>query len=108
MSSQPTFLDLCLAGNVLLEEIDDFVDRWHEAAERVELHDYLGMTIEEYSLWVRVPDALPYIIKARHEMKPLTEAVVHAYQDLRLAARSNDQSKITRLQRWLESKGELS
>ncbi|HVC54791.1 MAG TPA: hypothetical protein VND95_02490 [Stellaceae bacterium] len=108
MSKLRNFVDLCLAGNVLLEEIDDFVDHWHEAPEGAELHDYLGMTEEEYSLWLRVPDSLPYIIKARHDGGPLTNAVVNAYQDMRLAARSNDQSKITRLQKWLESKGELN
>ena len=107
MSRRETFVDLCLTGNVLLEEIDDFVDRWHEAPEGTELHDYLGMTEEEYSLWLRVPDALPYIIKARHEGTPLTNAVVNAYQDMRLAARSNDQSKIVRLQNWLKAKDEL-
>ncbi len=106
--SSATFIDLCLAGNVLLEEIDEFVDQWHEAPAGSELHDYLGMTKEEYSLWLRVPDALPYIIKARHENEPLTDAVVHAYRDMRLAARSNDQSKIARLQKWLMAKGELN
>ena len=106
--SRRTFIDLCLAGNVLLEEMDDFVDQWHEAPEGRELHDYLGMTKEEYSLWLRVPDALPYIIKARHEGKPLTGTVVHAYQEMRLAARANNQSKIARLQKWLEAKGDLN
>jgi hypothetical protein len=107
MSRRETFVDLCLARNVLLEEIDDFVDRWHEAPEGTELHDYLGMTQEEYSLWLRVPDALAYIIKARHEAKPLTDVVVNGYQDLCLATHTSDQSKIARLQKWLKAKGEL-
>jgi hypothetical protein len=108
MSKRPTFIDQCLAGEVLLEEIDDFVDRWHANPEGTELYDYLGMTENEYSLWLRVPDALAYVVKARHDSEQLTEAVVHAYHDLRLAARANDQSKIARLQKWLEAKGELN
>ena len=108
MSSDQTFIDLCLAGEVLLEEIDDFVDSWHSAPCGMTLHDYLGMTAEEYSLWLREPDALPYIITARHEQKPLTDTVEQAYQDMRLAARSNDQSKLARLQTWLKARGELN
>jgi hypothetical protein len=107
MSSQPTFIDLCLRGKVLPDEIDNFIDRWHETPEGRELHDYLGMTEEEYALWLRVPDALAYIIKARQQTKPLAEAVSHGYQDLRLAARPDDQSKISRLQKWLQSRGKL-
>lgn len=107
MSRTQTFVDLCLAGNVLLEEIDDFIDQWHASSAEIELHEYLGMTKEEYALWLRVPDVLPYVIKARHDSKTLTDAVMHACQDMRLAARSSDQSKIALLRRWLEAKGKL-
>ena len=107
MSSRHAFIDLCLEGKVPLDDIDDFIDRWHEAPEGFELHDYLGLTQEEYSLWLRVPDALAYIIKARHEAKPLTDVVVSSCRDLRLAAQTNDKSKIARLQKWLKTKGEL-
>jgi len=106
MSSQQTFMELCLAGKVCSDNIDDFIERWHANPGESELHDYLGMTEEEYALWLRVPDALPYIIKARREMQPLTDAVVHGYRDLRHAARSDDQSKIARLRQWLKAKGE--
>ena len=71
MSSQPKFLDLCLAGKVAIDDIDDFVDRWHAAPEGRELHEYLGMTIHEYGQWLRHPDALSEIITARRQMKPL-------------------------------------
>jgi hypothetical protein len=101
------FVDLCLAGDVLLEEIDDFIDQWHASSVISKLHEYLGMTKDEYALWLRVPDVLPYIIKARHDSKPLTDAVMQAHQDMRLAARSSDQSNIALLRRWLEAKGKL-
>jgi hypothetical protein len=107
MSSHPKFLDLCLEGKAVLDDIDDFVDQWHETPQGNELHDYLGMTKEEYSLWLRAPDALPYIIKARREVKPLKEAVAYACQNLRRTGQSSDKSKISRLQTWLKAKGEL-
>ena len=107
MSSETTFLDLCLAGQVRQDQVDDFVDRWHEAPGGRELHDFLGMTTEEYSLWLRVPDALPYIISARRDMRPLTEAVMSGCKALRRTAQIGDESKIARLEEWLSAKGEL-
>jgi hypothetical protein len=107
MSSRRAFIDLCLEGKVPLDDIDEFVDRWHETPEGRELHDYLGMTQEEYSLWLRVPDALPYIIKARREAKPLTDVVANGCQDLRSAVQTSENSKVARLQEWLKAKGDL-
>jgi len=39
------------------EEIDDKIDEWHNGNTGVELHEYLGMTLEEYALFVTDPDA---------------------------------------------------
>jgi hypothetical protein len=108
MSDERNFVDLCLAGNALLEEIDDFVDAWHAAPQEKELHEYLGMTDDEYSLWLRSPDALPYIIKARYDRKPLTLAVMQEYENMRLAARASDRLKIPRLLEWLRGRGILN
>jgi hypothetical protein len=100
-SSGRAFLDLCVEGRISPDDIDDFIDRWHAAPGGIELHDYLGMTLEEYSLWLRVPDALPYILKARHEAKPLMEVV------LRLASQNKDKSQTARVQKWLKAKGAM-
>jgi hypothetical protein len=69
MSDQAKFLNLSREGKVAPDDIDDFVDRWHEAQEGQELHDYLGMTMQEYAQWVRRPDALAEIIRARRDAK---------------------------------------
>lgn len=78
MSDRPKFVDLCLAEKAALDEIDDFVDRWHAAPQGQELHDYLGMSEEEYSLWLRIPDALAYIVEARRDRQSLKEVVTRA------------------------------
>ena len=106
MSSERSFVDLLMAGKVSLDQIDDFVDRWHAAPSGRELHDYLGMTAEEYSLWLRVPDALQYVVAARQEMKPLAETVAGACRELRQAPARRD-AKTTRLEEWLSAKGVL-
>lgn len=83
-----TFIDQCLSGDVLPSEIDDFVDRWHEHDTGVSsLHDYLGMTWEEYSYWVEKPTSLPYILFAHRKSISFQEAL-EAASNYSVAARS--------------------
>lgn len=66
MSEITTFIEKCLNGDVLCDDIDDYIDIWHESDSEDELFEFLGMTREEYALWVKDPDALPQII-ANHQ-----------------------------------------
>ena len=75
---QPTFMDLYGDGYVMEDEIDDFVDRWHEdspvvAGRLVSLHEFLGMTHEEYEAWVHDASVLPHIVRARMSRAPLEQ-----------------------------------
>jgi hypothetical protein len=107
MSSEGRFLDLLIAGKVSTDQIDDFVDCWHAAPGGRELHDYLGMTSEEYSLWLRVPDALEYVVAARQKMQPLAETVARACKESRQTAPDRPHAKTARLEEWLSAKGVL-
>ncbi|MEW6237245.1 MAG: hypothetical protein AB1656_17820 [Candidatus Omnitrophota bacterium] len=63
-----TFIEKCLKGSALLDEIDDYIDAWREdESGEEELYEFLGMTKEEYSLWVTDPDVLPFIVMARKQ-----------------------------------------
>ena len=42
--SKLTFIELCVKGEVLIDEIDNFVDEWHQSPQDIELHEFLGMT----------------------------------------------------------------
>ena len=42
-----SFIQQCLNGNVLLEDIDDFIHQWHNTDSGVGIYDYLGMTRRE-------------------------------------------------------------
>jgi hypothetical protein len=100
--SNSSFMDLVLQGRVLSDEIDDFVERWHDNDSTEEIYEYLGLTFEEYSLWVSDPDNIDIIIYARHADKPLTEAVNDNLQhEERIAARSDEAAKISALARWI-------
>jgi DNA-directed RNA polymerase specialized sigma subunit len=95
-------MDLVLQGRVLSDEIDDFVEQWHDNDSAEEIYEYLGLSFEEYSLWVADPDNIEIIIYARHSHKPLTEAVNDNLQhEERIAARSDEAAKISALARWI-------
>jgi hypothetical protein len=109
VSDHETFVDLCLDGAVLMDEIDDFVDLWHEDEAITEpLHDFLGMTAEEYSLWVEKPASLRLILAAREEGAPLYKAI-ERYADLEpVAARAADPEAAMVVLQWLRKTGRIA
>ena len=84
------FLQKYLMGELLADDIDDCIDLWHEGNGRKPLHAFLGMTKEEYSLWLSDPELLPHIALARRNKAPLRSVVDGALRELPIAARSAD------------------
>lgn len=102
MSKPPTFISRAVRGEVMPDEIDDYIDYWHDMDNSEELHDFLGLTFEEYSLFVAHPDNINIIITARLRHQPLLEAVNdNLRHDERVAARSDDASKLAAIKRWI-------
>lgn len=62
-----TFLDLVLTGEARQDDIDDFVDQWHDGDTSYSLAEFLGMSDDEYALWVEKPSALNLILQAHAE-----------------------------------------
>ncbi len=69
-----TFIDLCLEGRADLSDIDEYVEAWHTTDEDVRLHQFLGMTIGEYSLWVEKPQVLRSILFSKRFGLPVEQA----------------------------------
>lgn len=99
-----TYIELCLQGEVDLEDIDDFVDRWHESDSTHSLPQYLGMNEEEYSVWVEKPAALPFILFARRLDVPLAE-VLDDSEGMPMAARALNPSEASEVLEWLRQTG---
>lgn len=58
-----TFVDDVVAGRTTLDALDDYIDRWHDGEGRGSaLHDFLGLTWEEYGAWIKDPAALNTVI----------------------------------------------
>lgn len=102
-SDQENFVSLALNGQILLEEIDDFVDKWHEENSDLSLKDHLGMTKEEYSIWIIDENSLPEILAARSQQLPIQE-FLNRDTDLKLAARSEGKEKLHEIKEWLRTK----
>ena len=43
---------------VSTDQIDDYIEEWHSSYDSCDVHEYLGMTVDEYSKFVRDPDTL--------------------------------------------------
>ncbi|MFG1953154.1 hypothetical protein [Micromonospora sp. NPDC048830] len=107
-----TFIDDVLDGKATLDEIDDYIERWHEAPEHsraasMELHDFLGMTWEEYRLWGERPESLRFTVAARRAKRPVAE-VLRANLMMGAAARSSDATDAEQVLAWLQAKGRIA
>lgn len=98
------FVTKCLMGEALLEDIDDYVDDWHDSDSDLSIHDFLGMTHREYSLWVQDPSCLPQIVIAHRQHKEMTE-IPRGHGPLPIAARSENHGVQDDLLNWLKDKG---
>lgn len=110
ISKSQTFIDLCLLGERFIDEIDDFIDEWHNSDNKQSLSEFLGMTNEEYALWVEKPEILSYIIHARKHRVSLSDELkdIVSKSNLRIAARTPEGSKdAENLIKWLQSTGRL-
>jgi hypothetical protein len=101
------FIKLCLQGKVQPAGISDFIEAWNKTDPmwREPLYEFLGLEKAEFALWVREPDTLAFIVKARQEQVPLAGIVKDDYQQLRLAGRARNRLRIARLRNWLSEQG---
>lgn len=98
-------MELVLAGEALADEIDDYIDQWHDSADTNEttLAQWLGMTEREYGLWVERPHALRAILHARHFNVPLDDALKRLDDD---RVRRPDGSIDHELTAWIKERRE--
>ena len=68
MPGRQTFLERALNGEFLdvISAIDDEIELWHGSDSTEDLHDWLGMTWDEYALFVQHPSMLHLVLKARN------------------------------------------
>lgn len=108
MSEHRTFVSRALAGEILdLEAIDDEIDRWHGASTSMSLPEWLGLSDDEYALFVEKPEALAVILMARRHDQPLREFLAMVDGPMALAARGAKPAEVESIRAWLKSTGRL-
>jgi hypothetical protein len=107
MSSEP-FLALAARGRAFLDDIDDYVDRWHEESSASSLWEYLGMSHEDYKIWLEKPEYLPFLVKAKRNQEPIETLLVNHSQQVRIAARGAEgPEEAAQVLAWLRQTGRI-
>lgn len=65
------FIQACINGDALLTDIDNYIEEWHKGDSTIPLHEFLGMSKEEYSFFVQDESNLAKIIANRIENERL-------------------------------------
>lgn len=100
-----TFMDALLAGDALPQDVDDWVDAWHDSGDETgALHEYLGMNWEEYQLFVERPESLRFTLAARRAHQPLRN-VLASVRAAGAAARTAEAEQAESVLKWLIATG---
>jgi hypothetical protein len=66
------FFDLLMEGNACPEEIHDHIDTWHNKANvMIPLHEFLGMSWQEFGRWVTLDATLETLEEERRLGRPI-------------------------------------
>lgn len=64
-----TFIQDCIDGKATAKDVHDYVDKWHNSASKLSLHNFLGFTTEEYVAWVADENILNDLISKYNKLK---------------------------------------
>lgn len=104
---ESTFIEKCLDGDALAEEINDYINQWHTSDYDCELHEFLGFTEEEYDIWFENDSFLDLIIDARELGIPIVD-YLRKINDYQMAARASSPEEAQKIKEWLIKTGKLN
>jgi hypothetical protein len=52
MKEAPSFVEALRQGLADYDDIDDYIDEWHDGPYRCEIYEFLGMTRQQYFNWL--------------------------------------------------------
>lgn len=103
-----TFFDLFIEGQATRDDMDDFIDAWHDSGDEEQrpLHEFLGMTEEEYAVWMMDTRILPVLALARRSSGPTIESLIaDRVRRMRAANDPLDRTALFSLDHWLKARG---
>ncbi|MGW6927376.1 hypothetical protein ACWGA9_39990 [Streptomyces sp. NPDC054950] len=104
-----TFVSAALSGRASIDDLDDYIDDWHDEGSDLPLYEYLGMTRDEYRLCTERPEALRLVLAARKKGRPFTEEIKLAasQSSYALAARAESAEQAKGVYDWLVRRGRV-
>jgi hypothetical protein len=105
--SEDNFIGHCVEGKTFLYEIDDYIATWHEGRTGKPVWKYLGMSQDEYKLWLEQPSSLRVIVAA-HDQHVNVEDLLSSPDAELVAARADFPDDAQRLLAWLRHSGRLT
>ncbi len=102
-----SFISNCLSGEAFMDEINDYIEQWHSGlvGKNQELHEFLGMSWDEYSLWATRPSILSAIINSRMRHISLDEEL--NFERVTLAASTKNNQAAVKMEEWLKKIGQI-
>ena len=103
------FIDDCLNGVALLSDFDLIVEKWHsgELDSNLSLRETLGMSNNEYVLWMKDPNNINFIVHARQRNISVENAIDEFFA-LPMAARGSSKEEIEAIVSWLKDEHGIS
>src|SRR5215475_15637479 len=106
-----TFVGACLARQAFAEDVDDWVQAWHDSGgaptgNPVSLDSFLGFTCEEGDLWAERPEALRFVLAA-HRYECSVGDLLASQDDYALTARAASPHSAAGVLAWLRETGRL-
>lgn len=102
--SRKKYMDELLDGEAFLDEIDDYIDDWHNSDSDEKIYEYLGMTEEEYGLWVEDESVLKSIVYCRKNKKSIKD-ILEFNKSYNMVARSATPEQGKKIINWMEETG---
>jgi hypothetical protein len=95
------FIEKCIAQEVEYDDIDDFIEQWHLDPQGKSIYEFLGMTGQEYDLWVAEDSVLPVIVSVHAQNRSLDEILEECRHRLPVATDLPSLGKTRVLIDWL-------
>ncbi|NVD69249.1 hypothetical protein HUX88_01585 [Duganella sp. BJB1802] len=96
------FIEKCLLREAKPEDIDDFIELWHQNPGKQPLHEYLGMTRNEYALWIANAAILPTLLNIRSKHQSMDQLLAEFDHQFPTIAKSTSPSGAMALMKWLK------
>lgn len=83
-----TFMDKYISQDENFDDIHDYIEKWHKSKSNIDLHEYLGLTLEEYDLWTQRENdnVLAEIVEARNKINSVKRYRVKNQRPLEVVA----------------------